>query len=204
MNARNVLPAILIVAALAGAALLYAGLERRAAQPLAATVLPEARALPAVELVDSAGQPFTPASLRGDWTLVFFGFANCPDICPITLQQLAAARRELGADADAAPPQILFVGVDARRDTPEVLASFIRPFGPGVRAVTGSPAELQALASGLGLYFRVHDDGSETYNVEHSSAVLLLNPDGKLQAIFSAPHSVADLAADLSVIMSAS
>lgn len=168
-----------------------------------ATVLPEPRPVSRAALVDMHGQPFDIGQVAGEWQLLFFGFANCPDICPITLQQLATARRRL-AEAGAAPlPGILFISVDPARDTPAVLADYAGRFGEDVIGATGEPDALRELAGSLGVFFEAADDGSDSYEVSHSAAVLLINPDGELHAVFSAPQDVDALVNDLAILTGA-
>lgn len=168
-----------------------------------ATLLPEPRPVSRVQLVDMRGQAFDIGQVAGEWQLMFFGFANCPDICPITLQQLATARRRL-AEAGVTPlPGILFISVDPARDSPTVLAEYAARFGEGVIAATGDADALRELAGSLGIYFEAADDGSDSYEVSHSAAVLLINPDGELHALFSAPQDVDALVNDIAVLTGA-
>ena len=123
----------LSIAAAAGSGWLIFSTAGTDPAPVKATVLPEPRPLGDFELRDVRGDPLTGTTLQGEWHLLFFGFANCPDICPVTLQQLAAARRRLAERADADAPRILFISVDPERDSPEVLAAYARQFGDGRR-----------------------------------------------------------------------
>ncbi len=162
--------------------------------------LPEARPLGAVALTDMHGRPMTAADLRGDWHLLFFGFANCPDICPITLQQLASARRQLASAGVEPLPRILFISVDPARDTPEVLADYAARFGDDVVAATGALDDLRELAGALGIYFEAAAGDGDDYEVSHSAAVLVLNPDAELAAVFPAPQATAALVHDLPIL----
>jgi protein SCO1/2 len=178
-----------------------------ASQPLqSATVLPTPLPLPEFRLLDQDGNPLTRISLRNRWTLVFFGFTHCPDICPVTLQQLAQARQRLAGllPEETVPPDILLISVDPDRDTPETLKEYTGYFGPGAYGATGDPEALSALASTLGIFFARDDTRATDYNVSHSVAVLLLNDEAELKAIFSAPHSVDALVSDLQILMEAS
>lgn len=167
--------------------------------PRAATVLAEPRPLPEFSLTDHDGRPFHAARLHGRTTLLFFGFTHCPDICPATLAQLAAVRRQLAA-AGSEPPQIVLVTVDPERDTPEVLGRYVQHFGEGIVGVTGPTSEIRALAEPLGLHFEQVPLG-DSYTMGHSTAVLMVGPDGSLRALFSAPHDTDAFVHDLPILM---
>lgn len=189
--------------AAAGTAALTVRIIHTESTPLQrATVLPEPMRLPEFQLVDQDNKPFTQASLRGHRTLLFFGFTNCPDICPATLQILALARRQLAAElpSDSALPDILLISVDPKRDSPATLKAYTGYFGSGVRGVTGDHAELQKLTSALGIYYAANDSGGTDYSVDHSTAVLLINGDAEFQAVFGTPLEVDALVADLRVL----
>lgn len=171
--------------------------------PEQATVLTTPLPLPEFSLAAQDGGAFSRASFDGHWSLLFFGFTHCPDICPATLQKLALARRQLASDGVDDLPRIVFVSVDPERDTIDAIAAYAAAFGDGVTGVTGTPDEIDRLTKPLGIYHaRTPTATDDTdYVVEHSSAVLLINERGELRAIFSAPHEVASLAADTLLIM---
>lgn len=190
----------LVAFALAGCLLACTPVER--AEPVEkATVLPEPRALPNFVLTDDRGGELTRASLAGGWTLMFFGFTHCPDVCPLTLQTLAAARGQLQEQQHTKVPDILFVSVDPARDTRETIASYVAHFGDGVRGARGDLPALQALTRDLGIFFASEPSTDGSYNVSHSSVVLLINPAAELQALFSAPHDVSGFVHDLPIIL---
>src|SRR6202451_323060 len=93
-------------------------------------VLVPSRALADFSLIDNQGRSFGAANLRGHWSLMFFGYTNCPDFCPTTLTTLAAMEKQLRADKKVVPPQVIFVSVDAKRDTPAQLDKFVPNFDP--------------------------------------------------------------------------
>lgn len=200
---RYLLAALFAAAALAGGAwFLVAGLSGTSAVPQSATVLPEPRPLPEFRLVDHRGEPFSREDLRGQTSLLFFGFTHCPDICPATLQQLTLARRQL-AGQDEPLPEIVLISVDPERDTPDVLGRYVEYFGQGVTGVTGSPQALRALAAALGIHFEkvpAAEGSGDDYLVNHSAAVLVVDPQARLEAIFGAPHSIEAFVDDLPVL----
>ena len=163
-----------------------------------ATVLPEPLPLPEFVLTGQDGQPFGKNRFRGKFSLVFFGFTHCPDICPATLQQLAVARSRL-AEAGATLPEIVLISVDPERDSPEILAQYTAYFGAGVSGVSGDIDELQKLASALGIFFE--KSAGDDYDVAHSAVVLLIDTAAELRALFSAPHDIDALVNDLPLLM---
>jgi protein SCO1/2 len=202
--ARNLLPIVFLFIAFSGGAfLIYMGIYGKPAAPQQATVLPETRALPEFQLSDHNGEPFTRDSLLGNRSLVFFGFTNCPDICPATLQQLAIARQRLAADGQDFP-RIILVSVDPERDSPEILAKYVSHFDAGVIGVTGSVDEITRLTKPLGIYFAKSGDLDGNYNVDHSAVILLLNAEGEWHAVFSAPHTIDSLVHDIPLLTGSS
>ena len=164
-------------------------------------VLPEAREIPAFELVDAAGQPFGPARLEGKWSLLFFGFTHCPDICPGTLYDLSQASKAVHAAlSDKADRlQVVLVSVDPERDTPARLAGYVAFFDPSFEAVPGPHERLEPLTRKLGIAYRIapHERGAAQYDVDHSASILLMDPQGRLHGVFPAPHDVVALQSDL-------
>lgn len=160
------------------------------------TALPEPRALAAFELTDQRGQPFSRDNLRGRWTLLFTGFTNCPDVCPLTVASMADLRRRLARD----DIQFLFVSVDPERDTPEVIRRYLAHFDPGLLGATGTRAEVETFTAGLGLAQVVNPGVGDEYTVDHSTAYVLIDPEVRLAGYFSAPHQTDALAADLAAL----
>jgi protein SCO1/2 len=158
--------------------------------------------LPDFSLLDQTGQPVNADTFRGQWDLVFFGFTNCPDVCPTTLQILANVKRELIEIGAKTLPRIVLVSVDPERDTPELLGQYVDYFGEGNLGVTGEIEDIKTLTAALGIYFEKAPTADGDYGVDHSAAVLVINPDGEFSALFSAPHSVANYVHDLPIIMS--
>lgn len=156
-------------------------------------LLPQGRPLPPVSLTDQDGQAVALQSLTGKWSLVFFGYTFCPDICPTTLAQL----RQL---EDRLPPatrerlQVVMVSVDPQRDTPAQLKQYLAFFDPAYRGLTGELADIQQLSGALGIPFIPGDTGREDYTVDHSGNLALIGPDGTQRGFVRAPLDVARLA----------
>ena len=167
--------------------------------PQTATVLPQAIPLPEFSLSDSTGAERSREFFLNDWHLVFFGFTHCPDICPTTLATLSRAQRQLAAAGAERIPRIVLVSVDPERDTPEVLERYLDHFGGGHAALTGPEPALRALTEPLHIYFNkvALEDG---YTMDHSSVVLLIDPEGRFHSLFSGPHGVESLVHDLPIL----
>lgn len=179
-----------------------ADLGAPAAQLQAGTALSQPKRLAPFVLTDQDGREMTEASLRGQWTFAAIGYTTCPDVCPMTMATFMAIQRQLGAAAGGRGPQFLLISVDPERDTPERLAQYVRHFHPGFLGATGSTEVLRALTRDLGgLYARVDDPKSALgYTMDHSASIYLIDPDGRLAAIFSTPHDPTMMARDFSVL----
>ena len=168
------------------------------------TLLTPSRALPDFSLIDQKGRPFGAADLRGRWSLLFFGYTNCPDFCPTTLTTLAAMEKSLAAAKAAVLPQVVFVSVDAKRDTPAQLAKYVPYFDPdfiGLTAADQPSIEGFAKKLGVGVIIQAAADGN--YTVDHSGAIFVLDPGGRIAAILSGPFSVGALQGDFQRIVAA-
>jgi len=200
--ARRIAVAALVVVAAAAAWLATALLVPPPAAPQRATVLPDGMPLPGFSLLDQRGDAFDRQALLGRWHLAFFGFTHCPDVCPVTLGQLAMVRRRLAEEhRDTALPDVLFISVDPERDTVAVLEQYLAPFGDGVTGLTGDAGELAGLAGSLGIYYAKNEPtGGGEYSVDHTAAILLINPQAELKAIFGTPHDVALIVHDVALL----
>lgn len=200
MAPKNFFIAIILGVALA-AGIFVAANVRKPAEVQAAFILPEPSGLPAFSLLDQFSNRVGADVFQGQWDLVFFGFTNCPDICPITLQTLANAKTELSGLRHEGLPRIVLVSVDPERDTPELLGRYVDYFGEGNLALTGELAEVKKLTAALGVYFEKSPSDGENYGVDHSAVVIVINPDGEFSALFSAPHIIENYVHDLPIIM---
>jgi len=151
-----------------------------------AVKLERPRILDNFELLADSGEPFRTADLGGRWTLVFFGFTHCPDICPTTLATLNSFYRTLGEEIRA-NTDILLVSVDPKRDTPEQLRDYVRYFNPDFRGITGEFLDLKRFANQLNVPFNKVPLENGQYTVDHGSQVVLINPRGHYHAFFKAP-----------------
>jgi protein SCO1/2 len=169
---------------------------QRGAPPQTATELPEARPLADVRFVDKTGNEMHLSGLKGNFTLLFFGFTNCPDVCPLTLSLLAQVRADVVSRAPRLTPRVLFVSVDPDRDTPERIAAYLNGFDAEFAGVTASDAELEPLLKQLGVAVEKHVHGTEHYNVVHNSAIYVLDQNAEWIAVSTGPHDPKIVAAD--------
>jgi len=167
-------------------------------------VLPEPRKIAPFALLDQSGKAFTQDGFKGHWSLVFFGFTSCPDVCPNTLYQLQQARRVwLDEHADSDFPQVYLVTVDPERDTPQKLAAYLGYFDPVFTGLTGAAEQVQALASQLGIaiFIEPHTPDKLQYTVDHGASLLLFDPLGQFYAVLPAPHDAARMARDVLTVI---
>lgn len=133
---------------------------------------------PSFTLSDHRGEAVTQRTYRGDWLLVFFGFTNCPDICPTTLGDLARVMDRLGPDAAQVTP--LFISIDPARDRVKTLADYVSAFHPAIVGLTGSDAQVAAAAREFKAYYEKlpREAAPDGYSMSHTSAVYLMSPEG--------------------------
>lgn len=150
------------------------------------------------QLTGSQGKPVELQDFQGKYVLLFFGYTSCPDVCPLTLAQLAQAVKQLPAD-QAERVQTLFVSVDPIRDTPDRLRAYTASFGPGVLGVTGSDPELIAATTQFGVFFERHaeTENGAGYEVDHTSTVTIIDPAGYVRLVWPFGLSVEEMGADL-------
>lgn len=131
-------------------------------------------------LTDATGSARTLADYRGKVVVLFFGYTHCPDVCPTTLAQLAQARHMMGAEADRV--QVLFVTLDPRRDTPQLLARYTQAFDPSFVALTGTQQQIEATAREFKVFFeKVAGPAPDSYTLDHSSGSFVFDPQGRVR-----------------------
>ena len=140
-------------------------------------------------LTDHRGLSFTRDDLTDRWTLIFFGFTHCPDICPTTMAELAELNSQL-ADTEASDARVVMVSVDPAQDTPDRLAQYLPYFHPDFIGVTGEFADILSVAQRLNAPFRKVSEPDGGYQMEHSANVMLMNPRGDYHGFFRAPLDI--------------
>jgi protein SCO1/2 len=132
---------------------------------------------------------------------MFFGFTNCPDVCPSALYDLNLVTEKIKElhSAELPPIQVVFFSVDPERDTPEKLSEYLDYFNPDFIGVTGPREQIAPLAMQLGIAYQIeeHEQGAAQYNVYHSASFLLTDPQGRLHGVFPAPHNAEKMVSDL-------
>lgn len=200
MSPRNIIVAVALAIALA-AGVFVAARNQAPVAPTTALALPAPQPVPAFSLVTQFGEPVDQSVFEGQWDLVFFGFTHCPDICPTTLQVLTTAKKALAGQGHETLPRIVLVSVDPERDSPEILGQYIDYFGDGNLGLTGTLEEIRKLTGGLGIFFEKQSGDAENYSVDHSAAVLVIDPDGGFHSVFSGRHVVDNFVHDLPILM---
>lgn len=150
----------------------------------------QSRTIKPFELIDHHGQPFTKAQLNDKWSLVFFGYTSCPDICPTTLQNLNFIYDDLKEIAQNS--QVLLVSVDPQHDSQDKLAQYIAYFNREFIALRAGHEVLFPFARNMGLMYAISGEG-ENYSVDHSASLVLINPEGKIAAIFKPEQAVGEV-----------
>lgn len=206
MATRHLRIAILaIVAFAAGLVLARALMPARVATPPTerATVLRDARPIAPLALTDQDGAPLGSDFFAGGWTIVFFGFTACPDVCPTTLATLSQTARQLSDLPAVERPRVLLITVDPERDDPAKLAAYVRFFDPTFRGATGDAQSVAAAAAAFGVPFARVSLPDGGYTMDHGSGVFFVAPTGAIAAYSSAPHDAAVLARDYRKVVAA-
>ncbi len=193
MTRRSMLLLLSLGAAAVAAGALFARMLGGGVTLESGTWLPSARPLAAFQLQDMSGHGFDLDNLRGHPTLLFFGFTNCPDVCPTTLATLAQVQRQ--------PPlpgaQVVFVSIDPERDSDALLQAYLGAFDHRFIGLHGDRTALAPLLRSLNAIAVRQDLPGGGYTMDHSATLYLLDTRGRLVAVFSPPFSAARLSADL-------
>jgi len=151
-------------------------------------------------LPDAQGKPRTLADFTGKVTVVFFGFTQCPDVCPTTLAEIAEVKNKLGADG--ARVQAVFVTVDPERDTPDVLGAYVAGFGPDFVALRGSLEQTQATAKEFKVFFaKVPGKTEGSYSIDHTAGSFVFDPQGRVRLFIRHGGGVDAMASDVKQLL---
>lgn len=154
-------------------------------------------------LVDHNGQTRALADFHGKAVAIFFGYTHCPDVCPTTLSDFAAALRQLGPDAERV--QVIFVTVDPERDTPELLRQYVPAFNPGFLGMSSDPETLRQLAKEFKVvYQKTAVKAPDDYLIDHSAGTYVYDPQGKLRLLVPYGSSPDVIARDLQTLLATS
>ena len=194
---RTVAALLLVVAAVVGLQVYQfsaePALDREALREEGVLVFDQPRQITDFELKDHRGQAFTPEDLKGQWTLIFFGFTQCPDICPLAMADLSRLMGELPPELEA-QTQVLMVTLDPARDTPEVLADYVPYFHEDFVGLTGEFLTIRRFANELNVAFSKVTQGEDDYTIDHSGHISLVNPRGDYHALFKPPFNAEKMA----------
>lgn len=184
-----------IIAVLAGVGLSQLTSNNESSKPatIQGAIYPKAKILSDFNLIDQNSNKITKQALVDHWSLIFIGYTHCPDVCPTTMNTLNQAIT-LMKQQKVTPPQVIFITVDPERDTVDVLKPYISYFNETFMALTGSLDEITKLSRQLNSIFQKSPGSSgkitaTDYLMDHSSAIMLINPKGHLQSVLTTPHS---------------
>lgn len=176
---------------------------RKNYSPIQGSILSPARKIAVPALLKDNGELFTLEDLTGQWHLLFFGYTHCPDICPTTMGVLAQAKKTALANNQTFP-QVVFISVDPQRDSVDMLGDYVRYFDDDFIGVTGKEDLIKALTLQMSVVYMkmpVAGASDSAYLVDHSSALLLLNPEGKLVAFLNPPHEPKTILKDFQTVI---
>jgi len=191
MNRRALLVSAVAVAALGGLGASYVLNNRHVADSLAVGG--------PFKLIGTDGQEVTEAAVKGKYSLFFFGFTFCPDACPTALNTFTLVLNKLGAEADKIQP--VFVSIDPERDKPAVLKEYLTSFDPRIMGLTGTPEEIAETAKEFRVYYAKQGEG-EFYLMDHSTAIIVMNPDFDYAGVLAGNMQPDDMVARLKELIS--
>lgn len=163
------------------------------------TYLEKARSLTQFNLMGTDKKPFNNDSLKGQWTFVFFGFTNCGYLCPTTMAQLGKMYKILEAKNVKNLPKIVMISIDPDRDNLDKLEHYVKAFHPNFYGARGDESSVKSITDEMGIAFEKivnKNSNPENYDVQHSGTILLINPQGELNAFFTLPHHAGLMAKD--------
>lgn len=170
------------------------------------TLLQQPREISHFSLVGIDNLPFDNHSLYGQWTMIFFGFTHCGYLCPTSLAELAKMYRLLEKDQVRPLPKVMMISLDPQRDSLPKLANYVKSFDPHFYAARGKSEEVVKMTRELGVvYAKIavsNDKEADNYDIQHSGAVMLFNPQGELSAFFTSPLHADLLAKDYQLLVS--
>lgn len=173
---------------------------KRNFSPIQGVILSPARKIAIPALTKDDGSTFTQDDLAGHWSLLFFGYTHCPDVCPVTMGVAAQAKKiALANDQDF--PDVFFVSVDPDRDKVEMLAEYVQYFDKDFIGVTGDESLIKALTLQMSVVYMKMSSSDTNYVIDHSSALLLLDPEGRLVAFMNPPHDPKTILKDFQTVV---
>jgi protein SCO1/2 len=192
---RAVIPAIIVLGTVLLLVMFFPGM-RPGTKPEVTTVDGKSAIGGAFNLIDQRGQPVSSESLKGKYSLVYFGFTHCPDICPISLQTMTQGLEIAGPFGENVVP--IFITVDAERDTPQAMADYVANFHPRFLALTGNAEQLRQAADAYRVYFKkAQEEAPDVYMMEHSGFIYFMDGNGQYVTHFNSETTPEQIAARL-------
>ncbi|MCA0402644.1 MAG: SCO family protein [Proteobacteria bacterium] len=179
--------------------------QKNIAEQMSGTLLEKPRMVEEFQLTGIDSKPFNNESLKGQWTLVFFGFTHCATVCPMTMSKLNDMYLELEKAKINPLPQVVMISIDPKRDSLSRLNSFVQGFNPHFYGARGDNDAIVKMTKEMGIAFEVSlskDKDPQNYDIQHSGALILFNPEGQLAAFFTSPFEPKDLAKDYQLVVS--
>lgn len=168
------------------------------------TILPAPHPVSSFNLTGTDNKPFTNQNLQGKWSMIFYGFTKCPMLCPTTLTTLNDMYQRLEKDQVSTMPQVVFISLDPERDTPAAIQKYLKSFNPHFVGATGKKAAIDKMTGEMNVIYEkaANPNGKDKgdYLVNHSGTILVINPQGKLFAVFTTPHNAEKLSHDIRTI----
>ncbi|MFU8878673.1 MAG: SCO family protein [Wenzhouxiangellaceae bacterium] len=207
MNSRRTVLVSVVVMLIGSTSLLWLVAPDRSAVAgagLEAILWPEPQPIADFELTTQHGEAFGPESFAGRWSLVFFGYLDCPDVCPMSLGAMRAMQRRL-AGQGVAPERLQFVlvSVDSDNDDPARMRGYLEAIAPGFIGLTGSPAMIRRLADSMAVYYTTQGSAREQEaipRIDHTSSLMIVGPDGRTLGAFQPPLEPSRMAAGLEAL----
>lgn len=169
------------------------------------TLLDQPRPVQAFSLTGVDDNPFNNTSLRGQWTMAFFGFTSCGSVCPITMAELGKMYRLLEDKGVEPLPQVVMISVDPSRDSVEKLGHYVKAFDRHFYGARGDESAIKSMTTEMGIAYlkvaRNKTDDDSDYDIEHTGSIMLFNPEGELAAFFTTPHQADLLAKDYMLLI---
>jgi len=159
-------------------------------------------AIPKFNFIDQHGQSFSDTHIQDQWTLWFFGFTHCPDICPMTLATLTNSLNLIKKQQSIDDLKIVFISVDPQRDDPEQINRYVSGFHQNIIGASGYDEQLALFLKNMGIIATINKDENrpDAYQVDHSSALYLIAPNNAISAVFNTPHDAKKISQDIITI----
>lgn len=197
----NIILFVIVISAGLGVLFQYNRSKSVDLSALNATVLSQPREIAPFQLTDNLGKPYDKSSLKGHWSMLFFGFTNCPQLCPTTMAELNKMFTQLQKEKVSEMPEVVMVSIDPERDTEKKLNDYVTSFNKAFKGAYGDKNAIAALTKQLGVvYMKAQNKTEKNYTINHTGTVMLFNPAGELSAFFSVPHKAQVMAKEYRLI----